>query len=244
MGILRFAYTLGAGVIFFIVGLPLMPVLLILEKTAPEKAMAIAFPFVRWGLRLVTAASGARLTVIGKENIPQGRSAMFVPNHRSLLDIVLMVPLLPNAACVAKDSLEHIPLLSFWMRRIRCLFLNRKDIRAGVQMVTDAADLLKQGISVMIFPEGTRSRERDKMLEFHGGSFKIAIRAGAPVVPVTIIGTDDMFENHFPKLIPGDVTIIFGEPIETDGMPIPERKLLPGKCHDIIEETYRQHKKL
>ena len=138
-----------------------------------------------------------------------------------------------------------MPLLSYWMKRIHCLFLDRKDIRAGAQMVADAANEMKDGKSVLIFPEGTRTHTEGQLQHFKGGSFKIAIRAGAPVVPVTIIGTGNILEDHIEtdhlKVYRTPVTIVIGKPIETEGMSIADRKTLPQKVEQVIASTYQQY---
>lgn len=231
-----------AAVLFFICALPVMLLLLILEKFSKEKADKVAYAVVCWGLRMVTAATGCPVRVIGKENIPKDQGVMFAGNHRSIFDIIMVASLLPRPfIIIAKEELGKIPLLHFWMKRIHCLFLNRKDIRAGAQMVADAAEGMKAGHSVLIFPEGTRCHEEGTLLPFKGGSFKIAIRAGAPVVPVTFIGTGNVLEDHPMKVKKTPVTIVFGTPIETKTMPIADRKLLHQKVEDVIAATYEEY---
>lgn len=231
-----------AAAVFFICGLPVMLVLMILERTSPKTADRISYAFVCWGLSLVTKATGCPVRVVGKENIPRDRGVMFAGNHRSIFDIIMVASILPRPfIIIAKEELGKIPFLHFWMQRIHCLFLNRKDIRAGAQMVADAAEGMKNGNSVLIFPEGTRCHEEGTLLPFKGGSFKIAIRAGAPIVPVTFIGTGNVLEDHPMKVRKTPVTIIFGEPVETSSIPLSERKFLHQKVEDVIARTYEEY---
>ncbi len=239
---LRTIWTALAAAFFFLCSLPVMLVVLAAGRFSAETADRISYATVCWGLRLVGKAAGCRVTIVGRENLQQGRAAMYAGNHRSIFDIVLTAPLLPRPfLIVAKQELGKIPLLHFWMTRIHCLFLDRKDIRAGARMVTDAADAMKAGKSVLIFPEGTRTKIEGALGEFKGGSFKIAVRAGAPVVPVTIVGSGNIFEDHLYRICRTPVTIVFGAPIETKGMPIAERKLLPGAVSEIIADTYQRY---
>ncbi len=238
--------TILAAAIFFICGLPVMLVLLIVDLISPKAADRISYAMVCWGLRIVGKGTFCPVTVMGKENLQPGRAAMYAGNHRSIFDIVLTAPLLPRPfVIVAKEELGKVPLLSYWMRRIHCLFLNRSDIRAGAQMVTDAANEMKNGKSVLIFPEGTRTHTEGQLQQFKGGSFKIAIRAGAPIVPVTIIGTGNILEDHIKtehlKVYRTPVTIIFGEPIETAGMSVADRKALPQRVEQVIADTYQKY---
>ncbi len=241
MGYLHALAAVIALLLFFILGIPLGIITLIIDIFSREKGASFASAYVRWGAGLVRRATGCRRTLIGAENLPKGRAALYIANHRSIFDLLFTLELLPGRlAPVAKKELKNIPFLHFWMRQINTLFLDRSNIRAGVQMVIDAANLVKGGTSVLIFPEGTRNRTDDPVQEFHGGSFKIAIKAGAPVVPLTIIGTRHVFEEHMPSIHPANVTIVIGKPIETAGMPIAERKTLHERCQKEIGETYAQ----
>ncbi len=239
---IRTIWAALAAAFFFLCSLPVMLIVCIAGRFAPQTADRISYAVVCWGLRMVSAATGCPVTIVGLENIPKDRPALFVGNHRSIFDVILMAPLLPRPfVIIAKKELGQIPLLHFWMRRIHCLFLDRTDIRAGAQMVTDAAGSLKAGSSVLIFPEGTRTKEEGRLGEFKGGSFKIAIRAGAPVVPITLIGTGNILEDHPMKVYKTPVTIVIGEPIETGSLSIAERKLLPEKAEQVIAAAYQQY---
>ena len=158
---------------------------------------------------------GGKETVIGLENIPRDRAVLFVGNHRSLLDVVLAGKLIPfPVGFIAKMELQKVPLLNLQMRDINCLFIDRKDDRQALKVVLKAIEMVKGGQSMFVFPEGTRSKEEGVLLPFHAGSFKIATKAKAPIVPVTIVNMGDVLEDHFPRLKRVPVVIEFGEPIE------------------------------
>ena len=181
----------------------------------------------------------AKLEVNGKENIPN-QACLFVANHISFFDIVVTYPLMISpTGYIAKKELEKVPFLSWIMRFVNCIFLDRKDPRNGLKAVLSAADMIKSGISVFLFPEGTRSKT-GKMGEFKDGGFKIATKSKAPVVPVGITGTNDILENHFPFIKSGKVIVSFGKPIYTTDMDRAEQKLLPGKAYEQVKKLSNQ----
>ena len=111
---------------------------------------------------------------------------LYIGNHRSYFDILLTYVRCPDlTGYVAKAEMEKIPLLSNWMRYLHCLFLDRKDIKKGLKTILTGVKKMKSGISICIFPEGTRNRSESELdlLPFHEGSFKLATRSGCPIVP-------------------------------------------------------------
>lgn len=241
IGCLRALAALIYAVVFLVVSIVLMFAAWLMGKFSKEIRESFIYHWVYWGLSCVYHICGAKVTVIGRENLPK-EAALFVSNHRSIFDLIILLPVLGiRIAPVAKKELEKVPLLSWWMRQIHCMFLDRESMKAGIAMVTEATNDLKAGLSVLIYPEGTRNHKEGTLLPFHGGSFKIAIRAGAPVVPVTCIGTGDIWEDHKPWVRARNIVVVIGTPIPTKGMPIPERKVLHEKCQQIILDTYRQY---
>lgn len=178
-----------------------------LEKTDPQEASRIAQEQVQKVFKHLLKISGVTIEVNGLENIPD-EASLFVGNHSSYFDIIVTGATIPGGVgFVAKDSLGKIPGLSSWMKCIHCLFLDRSDVRKGLQTILEGVDYLKEGYSMCIYPEGTRSTT-GKLGEFKGGSLKMAQRAKAPVVPVAITGTRDIFENNPGlRVYPSHVTI-------------------------------------
>ncbi len=242
ISLLHTALVVIAVVLFLIIGIPVSALTWLVGKFNPDKREEMNFRWVQSGFRMVMFLTGGSVKVIGLENIPKDRAVLFVSNHRSFFDTVIPGSHLPNrTAFVAKKETEKVPLLRDWMKRIHCFFLDREDIKNGVEMIDHTVSLIKSGVSVFICPEGTRNRREGTLLDFHGGSFKIAIRSGAPIIPVTQVFTGDILEDHFPKIKPAHVTIVYGEPIETAGIPIAQRKQIPDKCREIIETTYQKY---
>lgn len=245
MWVIRLLLTVIVLVAALLVGVLVHAVTWVVGKFDEKACLRMRSSYVRQGMRLVWLMGGGKATVIGKENILTDRAALFVCNHRSLLDIVLCLSLIPvPVGVIAKIELEKIPLLRMQMRDIRCLFLDRKDNRQGLKVILKAIEYVKGGQTVLIFPEGTRGKVEGELLPFHAGSFKIATKAKAPVVPVTIVGMGDVLEDHFPRLKRAPVVIEFGTPIETASMSREEIKELPERVRTIIAETYARNREL
>ena len=138
------------------------------------------------------------------------------------------------------------PLLSNWMRNLYCLFLDREDIKQGLKTILQAADYVKSGISVCIFPEGTRNKNADEtdMLPFHDGSFKIATRAKSPIIPVAISNSANIWEANFPKMSPTHVVIEYGKPIIPSELDRDTQRHLGAYTQSIIKEMLIKNKEL
>jgi len=185
--------------------------------------------------------SGSRITVEGKENIPDG-ACVFVANHRSLYDIPLMLTSLDRPhALLAKQESDKLPLVNRWMKLLRCVFVQREDARASMKALNAATEMVRSGESFTIFPEGTRYKgEEGGIGEFKGGAFRIALKTGAPVVPVMIHNARACFEQNHYFLVPRDVTVRILPPIETKGMPRDEQKELPAKVQEMIHNELKK----
>ena len=200
---------------------------------------------VQWALGTIGKICGVKLTVIGKENIPKDQAVLYVCNHRSYFDIILGYSIMPGlTGYISKDDLEKVPLLNIWMRRLYCLFLNRTDMKQGLKTILKAIEYIKQGVSICIFPEGTRNRTDAPLLEFHAGSLKIAEKAQCPIVPMTIANAEQIFEAHSPCIRKTKVIIEYGEPIETKNLDRTQQKALTSQVVARISETYEKNMKL
>ena len=189
----------------------------------------------RWS-RGILKVTGVALTVEGLENIPQGGPCVFVGNHRSYYDIPLLLAGLDKPhGILAKEELEKIPLLNRWMKLLGCVFVQRDDMRASVRALNDATAIVQGGKSFVIFPEGTRYKgEEGGAGEFKNGAFRIAVKTGAPVVPVAITGARALFESNGNLCRPGTVRIRILPPIQTAGMSKAEQKQLPDAVRQTI----------
>lgn len=200
---------------------------------------------VQWAMRVILKICGVKITVIGKENMPK-EAALYVGNHRSLLDVLIAYVQCENlTGFVSKDSMKKVPAFRVWMKYLYCLFLDRKDIKQGLKTILQAIDYVKQGVSIFIFPEGTRNKgEELSMLPFKEGSFKIALKTDCPIVPVSINNSAEIFENHFPKVKKTHVIIEYGTPIYPKDLTREEQKVIGATCQKIIEDTIQKNASL
>lgn len=201
--------------------------------------------FVQWAFRVILRIGGVKITVIGKENMPK-EAALYVGNHRSFFDILISYIQCENlTGFIAKDSINKIPSLRVWMRYLYCLFLNRDDLKEGLKVILQAIEYVKQGVSIFVFPEGTRNKgEELSMLPFKEGTFKIALKTGCPIVPVSINNSAEIFENHMPKMRKTHVILEYGKPIYPKDLTRDEQKVIGATCQKIIEETIKKNASL
>ena len=195
---------------------------------------------VKWGLKVIGFISGVKLEVNGLDNIPDDQAVLFVGNHISFFDIIVTYPLMKRpTGYIAKKEIKKVPFLSWWMYFVNCIFLDRKDPRQGLKSVLEASEKIKNGTSIFLFPEGTRSKD-GKLAEFKDGGFKIATKAKAPIIPIGIQGTSDILENHFPIIKSGKVIVNFGKPVYTSEMSKAEQKSLPDLVREQVKELSNQ----
>ena len=173
---------------------------------------------------------------IRDSNIPKDGPCVFVANHRSYYDIPLLLASLDEPyGILAKEELGKIPLLNRWMKLLGCVFVQRDDVRASVRALNDATAIVESGRSFIIFPEGTRYKgEEGGAGEFKAGAFRIAVKTGAPVVPVAISGARGLFEARGNRATPGTVYVRVLPPIQTAGMSRAEQKQLPDAVRQTI----------
>lgn len=196
----------------------------------------------KWCNTLIRLAE-IQVTVKGKENIPTDTNCVFVANHRGLYDIPIMLTQLGGPyPLLSKIEAKKIPLVRTWMEILRCLFVDRKDPKQGAKCLSQGVQLVKDGYSMSIFPEGTRFKgEEGDMGPFLGGAFRIASKSKRPVVPVVLFGTRACLEGNGRYTIKkGHITVHILPAVETKDMTAAEAKQLPEKIEQIIREDLKK----
>jgi 1-acyl-sn-glycerol-3-phosphate acyltransferase len=164
--------------------------------------------------RLIAATAGARVVVEGLENVPRGRACVFVANHQSYLDIPAVWGYVPaQFSIMAKRSLFYVPFMGWFLWRAGHIPIDRGNARAALESVHRAVEKLHAGRSLVVFPEGHRSYD-GALQEFKPGGFKIAHKAGVPVVPVAIIGTARVLKRDSLVFHPGEVRVVIEAPLD------------------------------
>ena len=242
---IRFIFTVIFVITFLILSSPLMFVLFLIGKKRPDIKDRASRRIIQWAFGVVRFIAGTNLIVIGQENIPADQGVLFVCNHRSYYDIILNYISLPNiTGFIAKKEMNNYPFLRVWMRYIHCLFLDRSDIRQGMQIILTGIEKVKSGISIFVFPEGTRNKTEDTFLPFKAGSLKIAEKSGCPIIPVSINNSDDVFEKHLPKIHKTTVVIEYAPPIYPNDLDKEAKKNLSDNVVNIITTMYEKNKSL
>lgn len=232
---------------FLILSIPILFVEWIIGKFSPEKKEISSLRMVQAVLKLILLEAGTKVTIIGEENVPKDTPVLYIGNHQSYFDVVLSYSRCPiRTGYIAKKEMSKYPLLSNWMNYLNCLFLDRTDIKQGLKTILTAIDKVKSGISICIFPEGTRNKNADEteLLPFHDGSFKIATKSGCPIIPMAINNTAQIFEAHMPWIKSSHVIIEYGKPIYVKDLSRDEQKHLGKYTQDIIHQMLVKNKEL
>lgn len=240
---IRLILVIGFLILFLIFSTPLMLVEWIIGKFNPDLKSKSSLAIVNWAFGCCLFLAGTNLIVIGKDRVPTDTPVLYVGNHRSYFDtLITYVNVLRPTGYVSKKEMNRIPLLSIWMRNLHCLFLDRNDIKQGLKTILTAIDQVKSGISMCIFPEGTRNKVNDTFLPFHEGSFKIAIKGGVPIVPMSIVNSAAIMENQMPRIKKATVILEYCEPVYVDQLNKETRKSLGTYVSGIIADTYFKNK--
>ena len=189
----------------------------------------------RAGRRVATFAtwlSGAKITVENPENLRPGRPAVFVLNHVSNMDPPAVASILPRVVVMAKYQAFNIPIAGRAFRMASFIPVYRGTERAA-QSVTTGTERLKQGFSLLAYPEGTRTRTGE-LQPFRHGVFLMAIRANALIVPITSIGFRELMPRGRFAIKPGPIRFIIHPPISTDGLKDEDREALAERTRDVI----------
>jgi len=170
-----------------------------------------------WVARVGVRMAGVRWKLIGLEQLPMTSNYIFMSNHVSNLDPPLLIPLLPRRVTVmVKKELFKLPILGRAMRMADFVPIDRSNRDAAIGSVREAATIVRKGLDLVVFPEGTRSPD-GRLLPFKKGSFYLAMDTGVPIVPVTILGTEELLPKGSVLARPGRVSIVFHSPIDPKG---------------------------
>lgn len=212
---------------------PIAFVLWVLDSAGLHSVRTVTGALVRLWARSLVGLLGIRVTVKGLDRIPNEKSLCFVSNHQGNFDIALLLAFLPRCiGFITKSQAAWFPFLNLWIFALGGVFINRKKVSKARAAMERGIARLRSGAAMAIFPEGTRSRG-PRMGEFHNGSFKLATRSGAVIVPISIQGTYRIWEESR-SIRPGPVTLSVSEPIPTLGLDVDGRRKLPELVRDRI----------
>jgi 1-acyl-sn-glycerol-3-phosphate acyltransferase len=183
--------------------------------------------------RLILLTTGVDVHVSGLERLAVDKTYVFVSNHQSIYDIPILFWSLPyQLRIIAKESLGHFPFLGWHLRRTGHMPVDRKR-PARTKIFDWAARLTSSGLSLIVFPEGTRSRD-GRVGRFKGGSFQLALESGLPIVPLSVVGSRHVMLKGRLATYPGHVRVVVHAPIETKSLQGSDPRDLASRVHDIV----------
>ncbi|MHB8136767.1 MAG: lysophospholipid acyltransferase family protein [Smithellaceae bacterium] len=190
-----------------------------------------------WGYILLKISS-TKVQVIGSENILRGRPQVFMANHQSDFDILIALAYVPGQfRWIAKKELFAIPVFGQAMRSAGYIEIDRQNHEQALQSLDLAGLRIREGKSVMTFPEGTRSRDGE-IKAFKQGMFHLAIQSGAPIVPISIIGSGAIMPKRSLKVKPGNIKLVIDKPIPVKGYTLENRQELINRVRQVIIKNY------
>jgi 1-acyl-sn-glycerol-3-phosphate acyltransferase len=180
-------------------------------------------PLHRWAMRVVRTGlrlAGIRIDVVWQQPLDSSQHYLFLSNHVSNLDPPILLPLLPEpVAVVLKRSLMKIPILGWGMRLANYIPVDRDGtLESAIERTEAATRVLASGVHILSFVEGTRSRD-GRLQPFKKGPFYLAMHAGAPVIPISIYGTESMMKKGSLRIAPGTAHVVFHAPINPRDYP-------------------------
>ena len=202
--------------------------------------VGVLYIFGHGGVRMGMFLAGIKMKIAGAENSPLDRAAVYCANHQSNVDPpVLFTALHPRLHILYKHEIDQIPVLARAFRMGGFIPIDRRNKESALRSIDTGANSLRAGNSFLIFPEGTRSKT-DEMLPFKKGGFRMAIKAGAPIVPVAISGGRAAMVRGSSIVRPVTLTIRIGKPIETTGVDVEKRDDLIARVRQEIATLLAQ----
>ena len=200
--------------------------------------------FARTWSRMILQTASVRVTIEGLEHIDPAQAAVYAANHLSALDIPVLVSCIPGQfRIMAKRELFSYPFMGWHLTRSGQIPIDQGDARASLRSLNRASESLRKGMPLVIFPEGGRSRD-GRLQDFMGGAFYMAIKAQAPVVPVVLVGPYELLPMNSFHLRPGEVEMMIGEPISTEGMVPRQMDKLAARVKEVMANMYYSRSKV
>ncbi len=195
---------------------------------------------IRTWARLLLFFAGVKVKVEGKENIKEGRPYVYMSNHLSTFDIPASIAFIPGTArFVAKKELFKVPFFGQGMNLVGIIKIDRGNSAEARKTIEKAAETVNSGVSVIFYPEGTRS-EDGNVQSFKKGGFVLALNGGIPIVPIAINGSRDIMKKKSLRLNPGAIRMQFLPPVETQNYNYEERNALVKEVRERIIEAYEK----
>lgn len=206
----------------------------LLRKGRNEERILLIHKITHRWAGFIMKLSGCKINVSGLENIPKDQTVLFVSNHQSNFDIPLLMSSIDvPKGFIAKKELAKWPGVSTWMKYMQCTFMDRDNVRKSAESIVEGINILKSGYSMVIFPEGTRSKGGEPH-EFKAGSFKLALKSKVPIVPITIDGSYKALEANNNRIKASTINITVHPSIDVTALSKEEIAELPNRVENIV----------
>lgn len=241
MKIIQWIYTIYAAVLFAVFML-IFGWFVVIPYAISSKAGKFAFFFIRIWVRGWSTLVGIRYKVHGEEHIDLEQPYIYIFNHRSFIDApVIPMAIMQEVRAIGKKELSKIPVFGFITSRL-AVWVDRKDAASRKASVKRLLEILQTGISIVVAPEGTRNDTDQTLLPFQKGAFRMAIDTGVHIMPMAVIGADQVMRRGSILLSPGVINIYFSSPIDPKPyMPAQDISGLSEKCFNRLEAMILTH---
>jgi 1-acyl-sn-glycerol-3-phosphate acyltransferase len=190
-----------------------------------------------WAKSILWAA-GTKVEVYGLDKIDLKKSFVFVGNHQSHFDVLAAFSILPlTVRYIAKKELFRFPIFGWAMTAAGIIKVDRSNREKAIKSIEKAAETIKKGVSIIMFPEGTRSSDGE-IHKFKKGAFVLATKSNVPIVPISISGTRRILEKHSLKLNPGKVKIVISDPVDSSNYKLEDRDQFATDVRQIIIDNF------
>lgn len=228
-------------------------VVLAVAVTAFMSICALLFPMISPGenkahkvanlwAKLLLKLTSIRVNVIGRENVLLNKPQIFMANHQSDFDILIVLAHIPGQfRWIVKKELFKIPIFGKAMKSAGYIEIDRQNHEKAMKSLEEAAQKIREGKSVMTFPEGTRSKD-GTIKPFKQGMFHLAIQAGVPIVPISIIGAHEILPKRSLKIRPGRITMVIDRPVGVTGYTVESRGELIERIRGTIIRNFESGK--
>lgn len=241
MKIFQWIYTLYAALLFIVLML-ILGLFIVFPLLVSSRGGKISFIFIRMWAAVWSFLVGIRYHVHGREYIEPNQPYIYIFNHRSFIDATIIpMAIHQEVRAIGKKELSKIPVFGFIVSRV-AVWVDRKDAASRKASVEKLLKILEKGISIVVAPEGTRNDSGQALLPFQKGAFRIATETGVPILPMAVIGADQVMKRGFILMRPGVIHIYFSSPIETSSYSGEEGySRLAEKCFNRLEAMILTH---
>lgn len=240
MKILVKIYTLWVLIVFTVFMILLLPGIMIPLLLGP-KFSRIGYFFLWLWSWIFSMLTFIRYDLRGRENIQKKTSYIYVSNHTSFLDIPGIRLLIPGEfRPIAKKELLKIPVFGFIVKAATVV-VDRSNAQSRKQSIEKLRDILKGGISILVFAEGTQNRTTEILQPFKDGAFRIAIDTQLPIIPLVVIGAGPLMPPGKMDIKPGNIKVVAGEPISVEGLTTDDVQTLKQQTFDAMLGIYKKN---